>query len=201
LQEQIDLLDFSAPLRIVPYLPVGQKHGVGDHDFGNDAQPVSLDGGFGFRDLDDGVGQTVHDLGLGSAPRVLYRDRNPEFLEEGLGHAGEFGGHGFAGQIAWFAVRGVAADSQHPAGRSGRRLGINEIRDNDHIPVRAGFHHPVAAAQARIQNAFGHIIRNFLRPAEAGGYFRVIDVRKIVAVMGADFPAGPGEQADGGLFQ
>ena len=199
MQQKVNLLDFLAFPGVGPGGPAGDELGVGFQHVGNDAQAVRLDGGAGFRDFHDGVHQAFHYLGLGGAPGIFHLDVNASAGEEILGHAHDFRGNAFAVKVFGLMVGRIPGHGQHPAGRPRGDFGINEVGHHFHIGLV--FHDPVLAGQAHVQHAVGDVAGNFLGPGQAHGDFRIVDFRKVIAAVRADFPAGAGEKIDGGLFQ
>ena len=93
---------------------------------------------------------------------------------------------------------GHRSDDQH---RVRRRLAVAQFAETDH--VAGGLLHPVAAGEAEIEQAFGHVHRNLLRAQDAHvGDARIVDGGPVVDRRRPDDrQVGGSEQFEGRLLQ
>jgi len=89
-------------------------------------------------------------------------------------------------------------DREDPLVRAHSLLGIDEVRDLDHIGL--ALLDPVKAGEARVEDAVGDVAGHFLGAQEHGPDLGVVEVRRILALIDGDLEAGLLEDGDcGGL--
>ena len=199
LEHEGDLVDLGPLPGVLAGLGVGDEPGLGDQQLLDDAQAVGADGAAGLGDLDHGVHQALHHLGLGGAPGELHAGLDAALRQVALGEAQEFGGDLLALEVGDRVDRRVLGHHQHPAAGLLRALGVGEGADL--LDLGLGLQDPVQAGQAQIQGAAGDVGRHLLGPHQDTGQIGVVHGGVIVAIVGADLPAGLFEEGQGGLFE
>ena len=180
---------------------VGDQLGVGGEQRADDPQPGRGQGPAGLGEIDHRVHDVGH-LGLGGPVAQGDAGLDPGVGEEAAGQLGVLGGHPDAGgQVRHRLVRRVPADGQHHPHRIGRGLRVAQLAQRLHRAVGLG--DPVAAGDAQVEEAVGHVHRNLLGAQDADLVDAgVVDAGPVGHRGRPDHPQiGLLEQLQGGLFE
>ncbi len=197
-QQHLDVAKLAVLPGIRPGNIVGDQLGVGFEHGLDDAQLVGAQGGAGFGDFDNGVGEHRR-LDFGCAPTELDLGGDAVGGEIALGGGDQLGGDDLAFQVLDGLKRRRLGDGQHPADFAEALLGVDEIGDG----VDLGFvlFHPIAAGEAGVEHAVFDVAGHFLRADEHALDFGIVDAGEVGAAAGDDLESGAAEQIDGGVFE